>query len=61
MFDNFCVFLDAGHGGLDAAGNYVTAPSKMHQHTRGEFHNGRLFYEGVWNRRLTRLVVSKLI
>lgn len=60
MFDNVCVYLDAGHGGLDAQGRYVTAPAKMHQHTQGTFHNGRFFYEGVWNRRLTYLVARKL-
>jgi N-acetylmuramoyl-L-alanine amidase len=61
MFDNFCVFLDAGHGGLDSSGRYVTAPSKMFEHDRGSFHKGSFFYEGVWNRRLTGLVLNKLI
>jgi len=60
MYDNFCVFLDAGHGGLSPSGNYVTAPSKMFQHSRGEFHEGGFFFEGVWNRRMTDLVAEKL-
>lgn len=60
MFDQFCVFLDAGHGGLNASGKYVTAPSKMYEHSRGVFHDGRFFYEGVWNRTLTNLVARKL-
>lgn len=60
MFDNFCVYLDAGHGALDHQGRYVTAPSKQHEHPKGTFHNGRWFYEGVWNRKLTNLVAEKL-
>lgn len=60
MKTDFCVFLDAGHGGLDASGNYVTAPSKQFQHSKGTFHNGRWFYEGVWNRTLTNRVAAKL-
>ncbi|GJM35976.1 MAG: hypothetical protein DHS20C18_49770 [Saprospiraceae bacterium] len=60
MKDDFCVYLDAGHGGLDKNGNYVTAPSKQYEHTSGKFHNGRWFYEGVWNRTLTDRVAEKL-
>ncbi len=56
----YCVFLDAGHGGLDKSGKYVTAPSKQFEHTKGTFHNGRWFYEGVWNRTLTNRVAAKL-
>lgn len=61
MKDNFCVFLDAGHGGLDANGSYVTAPSKQHQHSQGIFHGNGWFYEGVWNRKLTNRVAGKLL
>lgn len=60
MFDNFCVYLDAGHGGLDKAGNYVTAPSKQFEHTNGSFHKGKWFYEGVFNRTITNRVSAKL-
>ncbi len=60
MNDNFCVFLDAGHGGIDPQGEYVTAPSKQFKHRRGDFHNDGWFYEGVWNRRLTHEVAQKL-
>ena len=60
MNDKFCVFLDAGHGGLDSKGNYVTAPSKLFEHESGSFHDGRSFYEGVWNRTLTNKVAEKL-
>ncbi len=60
MDENFCVYLDAGHGGIDANGNYVTAPSKMFEHDNGTFHKGSTFYEGVWNRKMANLVASKL-
>ncbi len=57
---DLCVFLDAGHGGIDRNGNYVTAPSKQFQHARGTFHNGRWFYEGVFNRIITDRIAAKL-
>lgn len=60
MKDNFCVYLDAGHGALDKRGNYVTAPSKQFKHSRGTFHNNGWFYEGVWNRVVVDLVAKKL-
>ena len=59
MNNNFCVFLDAGHGALNKSGKYVTA-GKQYQHKSGSFHNGHWFYEGVWNRTLTNLVARKL-
>lgn len=60
MNSDFCVFLDAGHGGLDKAGRYVTAPSKQFRHSRGVFHNNGWFYEGVFNRVITGRVADKL-
>ena len=54
------VFLDAGHGGLDRSGNYVTAPGKQFRHNRGTFHDDGWFYEGVWNRTLVLRVERKL-
>jgi N-acetylmuramoyl-L-alanine amidase len=61
MNTEFCVFLDAGHGGIDPrTGRYVTAPSKQFEHSTGTFHNGKWFYEGVWNRVLTERVAQKL-
>ncbi len=60
MKENFCVYLDAGHGGLDKEGKYVTAPSKMFEHSEGTFHKDGFFYEGVWNRLFTKLVAEKL-
>jgi N-acetylmuramoyl-L-alanine amidase len=61
MNTDFCVFLDAGHGSIDPnTGKYVTAPSKQYEHRSGIFHNGRWFFEGVWNRVLTERVAQKL-
>jgi len=57
---DFIVFLDAGHGGLDARGRYVTSPSKEFKHAQGSFHKDTWFYEGVWNRTLTNRVAAKL-
>lgn len=47
---NFHLYLDAGHGGIDPSGKYTTLNAKMFEHTKGNFHNGRWFYEGVSNR-----------
>lgn len=60
MITDFCVYLDAGHGGLDPTGAYTTAPSKMFYHNNGVFHNGGYFYEGVFNRVITNRVAAKL-
>ena len=60
MKENFCVYLDAGHGALDKSGDYVTAPSKQFKHSRGTFHGNGWFYEGVWNRVVVDLVAKKL-
>ncbi|MEZ4988017.1 MAG: N-acetylmuramoyl-L-alanine amidase [Saprospiraceae bacterium] len=60
MVKDFLVFLDAGHGGISPAGKYVTSPSKEFKHSKGTFHNGGWFYEGVFNRTLTNRVAQKL-
>jgi N-acetylmuramoyl-L-alanine amidase len=45
------LFLDAGHGAIDPkTGKYTTAPSKMWTHSKGKFHQGSIFLEGVSNR-----------
>lgn len=55
------IILDAGHGGIDPnTGEYTTFPAKMHQHNTGHFHNGGVFYEGVFNRNLTFKIKTKL-
>lgn len=45
------LFIDAGHGGIDPARHYTTAPSKQHKFAQG-FHKNGWFYEGVSNRQL---------
>lgn len=57
-----CVFLDAGHGGIDPRGHYTTWPDKMflHAHSNRDFHDGKYFYEGVSNRIIT-YKVSELL
>lgn len=54
------IYLDAGHGGIDAADRYTTAPSKMFAHASGDFHKGSTFYEGVSNRVFAALVTDAL-
>lgn len=46
--------IDAGHGGVDMFGNYVTAPKKMFDH--GDFK----VYEGVTNRAIAEKLAIKL-
>ena len=59
MDANFCVFLDAGHGGVNPQGQYVT-PGKRYQHDQGTFHDNGWFYEGVFNRQIVYRVAQKL-
>ncbi len=60
MTDDLIVFLDAGHGGLDPSGAYTTPVGKQFDHETGNFHQGSIFYEGVWNRNLVYHVAMKL-
>ncbi len=60
MMTDFCVLLDPGHGAVDPSGKYTTAPSKQFQHTKGTFHKGGWFFEGVFNRAITTRVSAKL-
>lgn len=54
---DFCVFLDAGHGGINPdTGLYTTAPNKQALHDLNIFHNNGWFYEGVSNRTITNKV-----
>jgi len=56
------IFLDAGHGGINPAiGMYTTAPSKLFDHEKGNFHNGSTFYEGVKNRKICKMLQRKLV
>lgn len=45
----FVVFVDAGHGGIDAQGRYVT-PGKRARHNGVELHEDGNYYEGYENR-----------
>lgn len=59
MTTDFCVYLDAGHGGIDLSGNYTT-PGKRFKHSQGTFHGNGNFYEGVFNRQIVGRVAEKL-
>ncbi len=54
----FCVILDAGHGGIDQNGHYVSAPNKLAVHPIGDFHKGSTFYEGAWNRKMLERIAK---
>lgn len=60
-YKNLCVFLDAGHGGIDPNGEYTTN-GKMFKHDKSihDFHGDGWFYEGVSNRNITYKVSEKL-
>jgi N-acetylmuramoyl-L-alanine amidase len=47
--------IDAGHGGNTADGQYVTAPSKMYEHSPEE-----IFCEGVFNRLIKDRLMEEL-
>lgn len=53
------IYLDAGHGGRDPKGNYMTK-GKQFDHGKGTFHKGSIFYEGVFNRKIAKLAKEKL-
>jgi N-acetylmuramoyl-L-alanine amidase len=54
------VFIDAGHGGINPAGRYTTAPDKMFRHSKGVFHDKSWFFEGVFNRAVADKVCKLL-
>ena len=56
---DFCVFLDAGHGGVGRNG-YTTYPKKCYRHPSANLHGDGWFYEGVFNRRLVNIVAQRL-
>ena len=62
MEDKWCVLLDPGHGGLlPITDVYPTAPDKQFQHKTGdEFHCDGWFYEGVFNRSMSRKIQNRL-
>jgi len=62
--NKFCVFLDAGHGGIDEKKklpyNYTTYPSKCFQHNNSKFHGYGWFFEGVFNREVAAKIEQYL-
>lgn len=52
---NYLWLLDHGHGGMNAKGQYMTAPAKMHEFP------AFTIYEGVINRAITELIRKKLL
>lgn len=48
--------LDAGHGGIDPQGNYVTAPNKMYKHP-----DGTVIYEGKYNREVRDELIKLIV
>lgn len=56
MNSKYFWLLDAGHGGIDKDGKYVTAPSKMFV-----FPDGYTIYEGVVNRGIQKQLSKKLL
>lgn len=59
----FCVFIDAGHGGINPSnGDYTTSPQKMWRHPGEVMHNQKgWFYEGVFNRAVALKLEHKLM
>jgi hypothetical protein len=58
---NKVAILDWGHGGLNPEGEYYTAPNKQFDHgDQHTFHDGGMFYEGVWNQAFTLGVAREL-
>lgn len=53
---DWCIFLSAGHGGVNPKGIYTTFPSKFKR-----FNDCAYFYEGEKNREYCRLIHKKLI
>lgn len=51
----FAVFIDNGHGGI-VNGQYVTAGKRS-----PKFEDGTQLFEGVYNRKISRLLMEKLI
>lgn len=61
MKNDFCILLDAGHGGYNESGKYETAPDKMFKHKPGfKAHRGSYFFEGVWNRNFSERLKKRL-
>jgi len=55
----FAVFVDAGHGGLDKNGRYLTAGKRAY-HEGLKLHSGGDYYEGLENRIIAESVIAAL-
>lgn len=53
----FVVFVDAGHGGINEKGNYVT-PGKRAYHKGDRMHERGHYYEGYENRLITEAFIE---
>jgi N-acetylmuramoyl-L-alanine amidase len=62
--NEFCIFLDAGHGGINPKvklpNGYTTYPSKCAQHNNGIFHSYGWFFEGLFNRAVVQYIEQYL-
>jgi N-acetylmuramoyl-L-alanine amidase len=62
--NEFCIFLDAGHGGINPKvklpNGYTTYPSKCSQHNNGNFHSYGWFFEGLFNRAVVQYIEQYL-
>ncbi len=56
--DRFVVFVDAGHGGIDDAGNYTTS-GKRAFHAGIKLHRNGHYYEGYENRVVSEMFIEK--
>jgi N-acetylmuramoyl-L-alanine amidase len=59
---NKILYIDAGHGGLDSKGSYMTPAhiGKYFDHgDKAKFHKKGMFYEGVWNRSFALKFIEK--
>jgi len=57
--DRFVVFVDAGHGGIDDAGQYVTSGKRAY-HEGVELHQAGHYYEGYENRIIAEAYIEAL-
>jgi N-acetylmuramoyl-L-alanine amidase len=62
--NEFCIFLDAGHGGINPKvklpNGYTTYPAKCAQHNNGTFHSYGWFFEGLFNRAVVQYIEQYL-
>jgi N-acetylmuramoyl-L-alanine amidase len=57
--NRFVIFVDAGHGGIDDSGEYVTS-GKRGYHEGLNLHDGGHYYEGYENRIVAEMFIEEL-